>query len=308
MQLALLWIVGTATVVSAWMHMVETGHVGIYDRFRALQDGVLPEGLHFHWPIVTRIHDVQVSVQTDVVKTVTCGTRSGVRITFGEIRVVNVLNVSAVIPIVRRYGLDYDQELIFRRVEHELCQICSHHTLDEVYIGVFDKIDDLLRAELQAYIELHAPGLQIHAVRVTRPTIPPEVDAEYGRVAQEQTRRLANEQQLANEMQVLRAKHMRENATIVHTHEQHMTRLQAELVQAKQQQEIARVEAETARVRADSTLYQKQKEAEAMLLLLSNRGYVEVETARSLAQNQKIYYGDRLPQHVMMLPTATKLD
>lgn len=51
----------------------------------------------------------------------------------------------AVLDVVRNFTADYDKTLIFNKVHHELNQFCSAHTLHEVYIDLFDQIDENLR-------------------------------------------------------------------------------------------------------------------------------------------------------------------
>lgn len=50
-----------------------------------------------------------------------------------------------VLDIVRNYTADYDRCLIFDKIHHELNQFCSRHTLHEVYIALFDQIDENLK-------------------------------------------------------------------------------------------------------------------------------------------------------------------
>ena len=102
---------------------------------------------------------------------------------------MNVLQPGAVYDIVKNYTADYDKPLIFDKVRnltlwkvlyvgclsqvhHELNQFCSGHNLQEVYIGLFDQIDENLKSALQADLTEMAPGLKVHAVRVTKPKIP----------------------------------------------------------------------------------------------------------------------------------------
>ena len=110
----------------------------------------------------------------------------------------------AVHQIVKRYTADYDKPLIFNKVHHELNQFCSSHTLQEVYIELFDQIDENLKKALQQELNTMAPGLtvqvstapyactphQVHvarvlplvtlkAVRVTKPKIPETIRKNY---------------------------------------------------------------------------------------------------------------------------------
>ena len=64
-------------------------------------------------------------------------------------KVVNILEGEAVQDIVKNYTADYDKPLIFDKVHHELNQFCSVHNLQEVYIDLFDQIDENLKNAIQ---------------------------------------------------------------------------------------------------------------------------------------------------------------
>ncbi|KAK6058439.1 hypothetical protein COOONC_03991 [Cooperia oncophora] len=114
------------------LHHIEEGHVGVYFR---------------------------VTLQTDEAKNVPCGTSGGVMIYFDRIEVVNILSASSVYDIVKNYTVDYDKPLIFNKVHHEVNQFCSSHSLQEVYIDLFDQIDENLKTALQEDLTVMAPGL-----------------------------------------------------------------------------------------------------------------------------------------------------
>ena len=130
-------------------------------------------------PYLTTFRSIQVTLQTDEVKNVPCGTSGGVMIYFDRIEVVNILQASAVHDIVRNYTADYDKALIFNKVHHELNQFCSSHSLQEVYIEQFDQIDENLRTALQTDLNEFAPGLRVISVRVTKPKIPESIRKNY---------------------------------------------------------------------------------------------------------------------------------
>lgn len=92
--------------------------------------------------------------------------------------------------IVRNYTADYDKTLIFNKVHHELNQFCSIHTLHEVYIDLFDQIDENLKQALQRDLLEIAPGLTIQAVRVTKPKIPEAIRKNYELMEGEKTQLL----------------------------------------------------------------------------------------------------------------------
>lgn len=160
-------------------------------------------------PLLTTYRSVQVTLQTDEVKNVPCGTSGGVMIYFDRIEVVNILDANSgellrvirflyssrsycmhfyiniclflfvVYNMVRNFTADYDRTLIFNKVHHELNQFCSVHTLHEVYIDLFDQIDENLKTALQRDLNELAPGLNIQAVRVTKPKIPETIRKNY---------------------------------------------------------------------------------------------------------------------------------
>ena len=78
----------------------------------------------------------------------------------------------AVHHIVKRYTADYDKPLIFNKVHHELNQFCSSHTLQEVYIELFDQIDENLKKALQQELNTMAPGLTVQVSATLSPPPP----------------------------------------------------------------------------------------------------------------------------------------
>ena len=57
-------------------------------------------------------------------------------------------------------------------------QFCSAHNLQEVYIDLFDQIDENLKNAIQADLKEMATGLKVHSVRVTKPKIPESIQIE----------------------------------------------------------------------------------------------------------------------------------
>lgn len=61
----------------------------------ALLSHVSNPGFHMMVPLLTSYRSVQVTLQTDEVKNVPCGTSGGVMIYFDRIEVVNILDASS---------------------------------------------------------------------------------------------------------------------------------------------------------------------------------------------------------------------
>ena len=73
------------------IHTVSEGHVGVYWRGGALLSDVTEPGFHLKLPFLTSIAEIQVTVQTDSVTQIPCGTSGGVLIHFATVEVVNRL-------------------------------------------------------------------------------------------------------------------------------------------------------------------------------------------------------------------------
>ena len=73
------------------LHTVQEGHIGIYFRGGAILDGYTEPGWHVKMPFVTSVEEVQITIQTDKVNNVPCGTSGGVNVVFDTIEVVNRL-------------------------------------------------------------------------------------------------------------------------------------------------------------------------------------------------------------------------
>merc|ERR1719300_2318238 len=177
-------------------------------------------------PFLTTVRNIQTTLQTDEVKNVPCGTSGGVMIYFDRIEVVNVLQPSAVYDIVKNYTADYDKPLIFDKVHHELNQFCSAHNLQEVYIDLFDQIDENLKNALQADLTTQAPGLTVLSVRVSKPKIPDSIKKNYELMEAEKTQLListARQKVVDKEAETARKK-----AVIEAEKEAHVARIQYE--------------------------------------------------------------------------------
>lgn len=280
------------------LHRVPEGHVGVYWRGGALLDRTSMPGFRMMTPLLTSYAPVQVTVQTDKVRDIPCGTSGGTVIHFDKIEVVNQLAASAVHSIVKNYTTDYDKTWIFERIHHEINQFCSQHTLQEVYIDKFDTLDETLKETLQRDIDLWAPGLRIISIRVTKPRVPAGIQRNYEQIESEKTRLQVAEQtqrlvEKEAETERKRAVIEAEKVAMVAAIELNRT-----LAQKLNEQRIATVQndIETARVKAeaDAEFYRAQKEAEANRLRLTPE-LLALETARALANNTKVYFGEKIP-------------
>merc|ERR1719198_1191767 len=249
-------------------------------------------------PLLESVSYVQTTVQTDKVTDIPCGTAGGTVITFGRIEVVNQLAASAVHATVKNYTTGYDQTWIYDKIHHEVNQICSRSTLEEMYISKFDSLDETLRDALQRDIDVYAPGIRIIAIRVTKPTIPSQIRHNYEAIEAERTKlKVAEQTQRLIERQ---AETERKRALIK---AQKLSEVEAvlllrELKQKENEQKLEAIAndmlAARSRADADAELYRANQEAEANRVRLTPE-LLQLEAVRAIANNTKIFWGDALP-------------
>ncbi|XP_026527132.1 erlin-2 isoform X1 [Notechis scutatus] len=290
-----------ASLFSA-IHKIEEGHIGVYYRGGALLTSTSGPGFHLMLPFITSYKSVQTTLQTDEVKNVPCGTSGGVMIYFDRIEVVNFLIQSAVYDIVKNYTADYDKALIFNKIHHELNQFCSVHTLQEVYIELFDQIDENLKLALQQDLTTMAPGLIIQAVRVTKPNIPETIRRNYELMESEKTKLLIAAQKqkvVEKEAETERKKALIEAEKIAQVAE--ITYGQ-KVMEKETEKRISEIEdfAYLARekAKADAECYTAMKIAEANKLKLTPE-YLQLMKYKAIASNSKIYFGKDIPNMFM---------
>ncbi|XP_060712503.1 erlin-2-B-like [Hemiscyllium ocellatum] len=293
----------TAMIFSS-VHKVEEGHIAVYYRGGALLKATSGPGFHLMLPFITTFKAVQNTVQTDEVKNVPCGTSGGVMIYFDRIEVVNFLIPSAVYDIVRNYTADYDKTLIFNKIHHELNQFCSVHTLQEVYIELFDRIDEDLKLALQQDLTAMAPGLIIHAVRVTKPNIPETIRRNYELMESEKTKLLIAAQRqkvVEKEAETERKKALIEAEKVAQVAEIKFAQM---IMEKETEKRISEIEdgvfVAREKARADADFYTAQRVAEANRLKLSPE-YLQLLKYRAIASNSKIYFGKDIPKMFMDL-------
>ncbi|GAB1600115.1 erlin-1-like, partial [Argonauta hians] len=295
-----------AMIFNAAIHRIEEGHVGVYYRGGALLCTTSNPGYHFMLPFITSFRSVQTTLQTDEVKNVPCGTSGGVMIYFDRIEVVNKLDIAAVHDIVKNYTADYDKTLIYNKIHHELNQFCSVHNLQEVYIDLFDQIDENLKRALQEDLDQLAEGLLVQAVRVTKPKIPESIRRNYEAMEAEKTKLLIF--QARQKVVEKEAETERKKAVIEAEKSQMVAKItwEQKIMEKESEQKIAAIESLThlnkEKLLADAEYYKALKEAEANELKLTDR-YLELLKYEALSKNSKIFFGNSIPNFFSEFPT-----
>lgn len=295
-------LVATVFVILLTVHQVDEGYRGVYWRGGALLSAVTRPGFHMKMPFITTMSQVQVTVQTDSVTNIPCGTSGGVLINFGKIEVVNRLKEELVYATIKNYTIQYDQTWIFDKIHHEINQFCSAQTLQEVYITLFDTLDERLAQALQKVCNVWAPAIEILAVRVTKPRIPEQIKRNYEAMEGEKTKLLiATEAQKVVEME---AETDKKKATI----EAEKKRLVSEIemkrmimekeAESKVSELEDKIQSAHSRARTDASFYSAVKEAEGNEKRLTD-SFIEYQRIKSVANNSKIYFGERIPNMLL---------
>jgi regulator of protease activity HflC (stomatin/prohibitin superfamily) len=220
---------------------------------------------------------------------------------FDKVEVVNRLKRDFVYETIHDYGVSYDKTWIYDKVHHEINQFCSSHSLQEVYIDQFDQIDETMKEVIQKDCTKYAPGIEIIGVRVTKPRIPASIARNYEIMEEERTKVLIayEKQKVAEkEAETMKKKAVSEAEKEAEVSKIFMEQKIMEKESLKRQQEIED-QAFLARMKSysDSDYYKVLKEAEANKLKLT-REFLELRFIESIANNTKIFYGEKLPSLV----------
>ncbi|XP_078430197.1 SPFH/Band 7/PHB domain-containing membrane-associated protein family [Wolffia australiana] len=283
------------------LHQIPEGHVGAYWRGGALLKTITDPGFRWKLPLITQFEPIQVTIQKDEVRDIPCGTKGGVMISFGKIEVVNRLRKEYVYETLLNYGVQYDKTWIYDKIHHEINQFCSLHSLQEVYIDVFDQIDEKMKEAIQADCTRYAPGIEIISVRVTKPTIPESVKRNFEQMEEERTKVL-----IAIEKQRVAEKEAETQKKIALAEAEKNSQVSRIIMEqklmeknsAKSQQEIEN-EVYLAREKslADANFYRVMREAEANKLKLTPE-FLELKFIEAIANNTKIFFGDKVPKMI----------
>lgn len=298
--LIFLGFVLVVTVITGGLHKIDEGHVGVYYTGGVLSNRITEPGYNVLLPFITTYYQVQVSVQTDQVTEIPCGTSGGVLIYFDKIEVVNKLKKEFVYDTVKNYTIDYDRLWIYDKIHNEINQFCTKHTLEEVYITLFDTLDEILVESLQIDLKVWAPGVEILGVRVTKPRIPESIRKNYEEMESERTRLLIvtenqkvqlQEAETKKQQEIIRAKSRLEVAKI---------NIQRETNEKVNQKKISDIENKMAldrtKIETDAEFYKATRELETLQQKFSKE-FLESTAVDALVSNVDFYIGNDIPDY-----------
>jgi len=199
---------------------------------------------------------------------------------------------------VKNYTVQYDKTWIHDKIHHAINEFCSIHTLQEVYIEKFEQLDEALVAALQQTCNVWAPGIEIVAVRVTKPRIPESIRRNFEQMETEKTQFLiavqkqkvvTKEAETERRKAVIHAEKLKEVAVIT------MEKEISEKLSEQQMSSIAdQMHVDRESSLAEAYLYSIRKEAESNALKLTP-SFLALEKIFALAENSDIVFGDSIP-------------
>jgi len=188
-----------AVLAGTSAHKIMQGEVGIYFRGGALQDKVTQPGIHFTMPFITEIQRIKIRPRTDKLPEITTITKDGITNTFKDVQVISDVKDTAVVALVKKYGMEFHETLVFDRIYEEIRIFCAKHTIDEVYNTKFLEIVEAVTQNVKDTIkELGEGGITIYHLTIPKPDIPPDIAANYKEVKVQWTKQLVAVQQQKN--------------------------------------------------------------------------------------------------------------
>ena len=304
-------IVGVVAVlfplITGGIHTIDEGHVGIYYHGGQLSKTITEPGIHVLVPLLTTHHQVQISVQTDEVRNIPCGTSGGVMIYFDKIEVVNKLRKEYVYETIKNYTLNYDKMWIYDKIHHEINQFCSQHTLQEVFIDLFETLDESLVEALQNDCKIWAPGIEILSIRVTKPRIPENIKKNYEEIEAAKTQYLiASENQ---KVKVQEAETFKKQEIIKANSRLEVRKIELEkaIKERENQLKIGKIEDEMylnkTKSEVDADYYSSIVELQTLNEMLTE-SYLNYQAIDALTSNLTLYLGDSIPQ--LYIPKDTQ--
>jgi len=276
-------------------HKIMEGTVGIYFRGGALQDTVTYPGIHFTMPFITEIERIKIRPRTDSLTPITTVTKDGIQNTFHNVEVISDVNPAKVVPLVKKYGLEFHKTLVFDRIFEEIRIFCAAHDIDAIYNTKFlEMVDHVTNETKKTISKLGEGGIKIYHLTIPKPDIPPDIAKNYKEVKVQWTAQLVAKQQQHTEAIRKKTEELKAVADANRTKTVEKINIQKKILQKEGDKQIATLENQIHKEREENKAnienYSKKKLAEANTALFNNPGYVQLEMAKSLSTNTKFFF------------------
>lgn len=208
-------------------------------------------------------------------------------------------DMQGVLELVKEHGRGWRELWIRDQVRTHVSQLCSHHSVAELFIHLFASMDDTIASQLNGVLRAWAPQLSIMSVRTTKPQLPPTLADKYSEVERTRAHLTVVKQQQATQVRAA------------------MGEARREVMEAERQLDISRINAsrrlETlasqasiadidnamwlsrAKQYADASYDRSIRAAEDEAKLLSP-AYLQYLRSTVMLGNTKAYFGTSIPR------------
>jgi hypothetical protein len=220
---------------------------------------------------------------------------------FSKVEVVwKVVSREGAWRLVKEHGRDFQKLWITDQVKSQVSQLCSKHSVADLYIHLFASMDEAIQSALTAILVKWAPDISVLSVRTTKPQLP---------------KRLADEYQAVEDARAQWLVAQQKQATAVG---KALNEAKRELLGAQRKLEIARIDAarklETAQSRLDieiidnsmllskakqhaSAKYERDVRAAQSESALLTTEYLDFMRASSIFNSTtEAYFGSKVPR------------
>merc|ERR1712061_931098 len=273
---------------------IDEGNVGIYFVQGALDETYTHPGVHWSVPFITDIETVVIRPQTEVLESISTVTRDGIQNTFHNIQVLSNVDVEFLIPLIKKFGMEFRRALVYDRVAEQLRTFCANHSIDEVYNTMFLDIKGIVKSEVEkSIVRLGMNGIKILNLVIPKPDIPRDIAANYKAVKVQWTEQLVATQQQKTEKIKKETESIK--ALLDAKREKDVLEIELEKQLLKKEKEKERNDLDIQIVKsreeniANIAAYKKEKQAEANKNLYSPE-FIKLEMAKALSNNTKFYF------------------
>jgi len=221
-------------------------------------------------------------------------TKDGIQNTFKGIQIITRVKIDKLIEVVRTFGLEFKQALVFDRVKEELRIFSANHTVDEVYNTMFLEIVHEVQKNVEDKIRrLSGDAVEILNLVIPKPNIPPDIAHNYKQVKVQWTEQLVATQQQKTETIKKETESIKALADAERNKAVLEIKIKEKILDKEGDQKISMINNAIVKDKeenaADIEKYKMEKEAEANTKLYTDE-YVKLNMAQALAANTKFYF------------------
>jgi len=291
-------VIGAAAIVVAAVvdgfHEIPEGHVGVYYKFGALQSEVSDPGIHYMQPFVTTFQSVLIRPEEQTVRSMEAITKDGIEVEFQGISVLSRTRRSKVIYLIKEYGMDFKDVLIYNRIREDLRIFCANATIDDVYNERFLDIVAKVKEDVEEQIvNLGKDSVQILNLVIPKPDIPRDIAQNYKQVKVQWTEQLVAQQQKKTEEIKKETELLKAVADAERQKEVLEIKIQEQIIETEGKKNISDINNLIVREKqnnlAEIAKYAKEQEALGNKDLYSP-DYVKLKMAQSLSNNTKFFF------------------